>query len=89
MAFKILEEYGVEEHERGEPRVRLGILKISKNNIESLRKNTRYAKQDYRDVLCWAEYPNQSKNWPKPNSPKKQELIDKDERQYKEWLYGD
>lgn len=68
---------------------RLAILKISQNNLESLRKNTRYAKQDYRDVLAWAEYRKQSKNWPKPNSPKKQKLIKKDKQQYKEWLNND
>ncbi len=81
----ILSTYGEEKHEQEPYRVRLAILKLSKADIEEIRKTTKYAKQDFRDILTWAEYPRQSKKWSMPDGPKKQKLVDEDRKEYKEW----
>jgi hypothetical protein len=85
----VLNEYGKKNHEQEPDRVRLAIIKISDNTIESIKQNTVYAKQDFRDTLVAAEYPNQSKKWSMPDGPKKQELINKDKIQYEKWLFND
>ncbi len=85
----VLNEYGKEKHEQEPDRVRLAILKISDNEIESIKQNTMFAKQDFRDTLVAAEYPNQSKKWSLSDGPKKQKLIKKDKLQYEEWLFND
>src|SRR5436305_14816332 len=59
--LKLLDSYGVESHERERERVQLAILKLSEGNEEKLRQNVDVAKRDYRDVLFWAEYPEEAK----------------------------
>jgi hypothetical protein len=88
-ALDILYEYGKEKHEQEPDRVRLAILKISENKLESIKQNTMFAKQDFRDTLVAAEYPDQSKKWSMQDGPKKQKLIKKDRLQYEEWLNKD
>jgi len=85
----VLNKYGKENHEQEPDRVRLAILKISDNTIKSIKQNTHFAKQDFRDTLVAAEYPNQSKKWSMPDGPKKQKLINKDKIQYEKWLFND
>ena len=82
----ILEGYGAEDYEREADRVRLAILKLSTDEIESIQEHTEMAKQDYRDVLAWAEYPGQSKNWSMPDGAKKQKLVNADKEEYENWL---
>ena len=48
--------YGVEPFERERERVQLAILKLSKGDLDQLWYYLDRAKQDYRDVLYWAEY---------------------------------
>ena len=86
--ISILNEYGKEKHEQEPDRVRLAILKISIDTIESIKHNTDFAKQDFRDILVAAEYPNQSKEWSMPDGTKKQKLISKDRLQYENWLFN-
>ena len=81
-----LESYGTEKYEREPVRVRLAILKLSGSDIEAVKKNTTTARQDYRDILAWAEYPRQSKKWSMPNGPEKQKLIKADRLEYEQWL---
>ena len=88
-ASEILATYGNEKHERETERVRLAILKISGSDLDRIRRNTTLAKQDYRDTLVAAEYPNQGRNWQVPNGPAKQKLIEKDRQQYEKWLTED
>lgn len=57
----LLDTYGVESYEREPERVQLAILKLSEGNEERLREFVAVAKRDYRDVLLWAEYPEESK----------------------------
>lgn len=86
-AQAILDTYGQESYEQEQTRVRLAILKLvgSNPNIDKLKKYTSAAKTDYRDVLSWAEYPRQSKNWSAKNDEKHQ-LIAADLNEYQAWL---
>ena len=59
--IQLLDEYGVEPYERERERVQLAILKLSGGSEEKLREFLAVAKRDYRDVLFWAEYPEESR----------------------------
>jgi len=59
--LELLDTYGLAAHERERERVQLAILKLSDGNEEKLRQNVDVAKRDYRDVLFWAEYPEEAK----------------------------
>lgn len=81
-----LDAYGREEHERETSRVRLAILKLAGPDPDEIKKYTDAARQDYRDVLSWAEYPRQSKKGPVPDGPEKQKLVEADRAEYEKWL---
>ena len=53
---ELLDSYGVESYERERERVQLAILK--------LREFVAVAKRDYRDVLFWADNPEEAKLTP-------------------------
>ena len=55
--MEVLDLYGREPHERERERVQLAILQLSDGNPDRLRHFVAVAKQDYRDVLSWAEEP--------------------------------
>jgi len=55
VAMKILARYGAETHEREPQRVRLAAIELSGGNIEELERLIDQAKQDWRDILMWAE----------------------------------
>jgi hypothetical protein len=57
--MKLLNRYGSREGDRERERVQLAILKLSEGDPEKLRSNIEAALIDYRDVLAWAEYPEQ------------------------------
>jgi hypothetical protein len=57
----LLDSYGVESYERERERVQLAILKLSEGNEEKLREFVAVAKRDYRDVLFWAENPEEAR----------------------------
>lgn len=59
--LELLDSYGVEPDERERERVRLDILKLSGGSEEKVREYVAVAKRDYRDVLFWAEYPEESR----------------------------
>src|SRR5256885_4306066 len=69
----LLDAYGVESHERERERVQLAILKLSEGNEEKLREFVAVAKRDYRDVLLWAESPEEAKL----DTPEKRERVRK------------
>jgi hypothetical protein len=56
---RILDEYGTEPFERGRARVQLAILKLSEGRRDRLPELVAMAKRDYRDVLAYAEYPEE------------------------------
>ena len=57
----LLDTYGIESFERERERVQLAILKLSDGSEEKLREFVAVAKRDYRDVLFWADNPEESK----------------------------
>jgi hypothetical protein len=57
----LLDTFGVESRERERERVQLAILELSQGSEERLREYVAAAKRDYRDVLYWAEYPEDSR----------------------------
>ena len=71
--LEVLDRYGVESYERERERVQLAILKLSEGNEEKLREFVAVAKRDYRDVLFWAEYPEESRL----DTPEKRERVRK------------
>ena len=78
-----LARYGTEKHELEPDRVRLAILKLcDEEDAPDLERMVEFAKQDFRDVLAWAEYPNQSKKLFSGD----EELKAKDKAQYRAWL---
>jgi len=60
----LLAAYGAEPHEREVERVRLAILKLSAGNEQKIREYVAIAKKDYRDVLFWADHPEEAKLTP-------------------------
>src|ERR1700675_2853924 len=57
--IEFLDSYGAESYER--ERVQLAILKLSEGSEEKLRDFVAVAKRDYRDVLFWAENPEEAR----------------------------
>ncbi len=86
-----LDAYGTEPHEANRERVQLAILKLSEE--QKLGSPTSYvdaAKQDFRDVLAWAEYPSQMDAGPNsgcdPDGARRNRELD--EQQYQDWLHA-
>lgn len=84
--YHLLNNYGSESYEQEPYRVRLAVLKLSGSNISKIESITNYAKEDFRDVLTWAEYPRQSKKGTIPEGQKKEKLIEEDRKEYENWL---
>ena len=87
-----LESYGLEHHEREVERVQLAILKLSEGRLERIPELVAAAKRDYRDILMWAEYPEDGRAlWAaRPNlSPREQaeleSIRERDKEQYSRW----
>ncbi len=59
--LEILSSYGTEVHEREKERVLLAILDLSRGKVEAVCELVDRAKKDYRDVLFWLEYPEESR----------------------------
>ena len=88
-ALEILSEYGDEDWHKTPERVRVAALKLAAGSLERLRSAIETAKQDYRDVIAWAEYPAymQDVNPSDAIAPAaRQQVIDADWQQYVEWL---
>lgn len=85
----MLNEYGSEGWQRETDRVRLAVLKLAAGNMEKVRQGIETAKQDYRDVLAYAEYPGYMSRVPgtgtrPPDEVKR--IVDADWKQYQDWL---
>lgn len=88
-AMEILNEYGTEKWHRETDRVRLAALKLSGGTLDGLRRAVIAAKQDYRDVLGPAEFPDAMKAWSnltKLAAKDKERIYAEDWRQYESWL---
>jgi hypothetical protein len=71
--LEMLDTYGVESYERERERVQLAILKLSAGNENKLREFVTVAKRDYRDILFWADNPDEAKL----DTPEKRERVRK------------
>ncbi len=85
--MSILDQYGVESYEQERERVQIAILKLSEGEVKELEEGVKVARQDYRDVLAYAEYPLEMKEeaWTL-DEQKAKEIREKDRKQYLEWL---
>ena len=87
--FTVLESYGTEKWHIEAHRVRAAVLKLAAGDLEQLRNRIGQARSDWRDVLSEAEYPGYTKVWSRIDKfppEKRQQVIDKDWRQYQEWF---
>jgi len=84
--------YGVVPHEREAPRVRLAIVKLSAGQLDRVKDLVGQAKQDYRDVLMWAEFPDEGRSlWTtSARTPEQQKELSairqRDLEQHARWL---
>jgi len=69
----MLDSSGVKSYERERERIRLDILKLNVGSEKKVREYVAVAKRDYRDVLFWAEYPEESRF----DTPEKKERVRK------------
>ena len=87
-----LDEYGARSFERERVRVQLAILKLSDGHRDRLAELVSMAKKDYRDVLAYAEYPEEMTigfiEMTKLSPKEVQAVRKRDETQYYEWLEG-
>lgn len=87
--LQVLLQYGGREGDRERERVQLAILKLSDGDSVKLRSNVEAALLDYRDVLAWAEYPEQMRSGnTRDNSSmdEYEEMLRRDREQYLQWL---
>ncbi len=73
--------------ERNDQHTQLAVLKLSEGNLENLYYALEAAKSDWRDVLAWAEYPEEMKNdtW-KMDAEEVEKIRERDRQQYLNWL---
>jgi hypothetical protein len=85
----ILDQYGG-SGEPGRTRVQLAILKLCEGRKERLPELVRMAKRDYRDVLAYAEYPEEMKtdvaDLIKMSKEERKAMRQRDKEQYRKWL---
>ncbi len=82
-----LEAYGSEKHETDVERVYLAILKLcDEQGAADPSAYVEKAKRDPRDVIAWAETPNQMAFGPTDDPATSEGLRKKDEEQYRAWL---
>ena len=90
--MNILDKYGAESYERGRARVQLAILKLSEGGRDRLEDLVRMAKMDYRDVLAYAEYPEEMRigflGMSQLPAEEVKAVRQRDREQYLEWLGG-
>lgn len=81
---RVLDEYTGPEA----PRVRLAIVKLcDEDGHDKLRHHVDTARQDYRDVLAWAEYPQQLRpDWFSLSVTERAKVVKADRQQFARWL---
>jgi hypothetical protein len=83
----IIGRYGSAPHEREAVRVRVAALKLSGGKLSELERVIAHAQRDYRDVLAWAEYPEEliQPTWRLPEGQVAR-IRGADRAQYLAWL---
>jgi hypothetical protein len=86
--MEVLSSYGKASYHRERNRVHLGILKLADSKPDSLAFYTQLACDDYRDLLCAAEYPLTSKRYGlrKKDPEHYKKLAQNEIREYDRWL---
>lgn len=85
--WEILSRYGTKKHEQEPLRVYLAILKLcDENPAKDLAGWVETARQDFRDVLAWAESPNLMQITFASNAERKAAIRERDNAQYLAWL---
>jgi hypothetical protein len=88
--IKILQGYGQEKYEEDSPRIQLAIIKLSDGDLDKLEEYVNLAKRDYRDVLAFAEYPEEIRTgfvgMEKLSEEEAKALRGRDREQYLSWL---
>ena len=88
----ILDGYGGEGRVWGRQRVQLAILKLSGGQRERLPELVEMAKRDYRDVVAYAEYPEEMRLGPvairRRSRREARAVRERDKAQYRRWLRG-
>jgi len=87
-ALTILDTYGVDSWLREVHRVQLALLKISEGNLDKLQLYTHGAKDDFRDTLIPAEYPEEYQASSKTPPEEMTAIRKRDREQYEAWLAG-
>jgi len=88
-AMSILNEYGTEDWQHRVQRVRLAVLKLACGDLQALRREIDVAKNDYRDALAYAEYPEYMQKVSPSGGladAKRERIIRADWAQYQSWL---
>jgi hypothetical protein len=87
--LQILDRFGVDPHETEQARVQLAILKLSGGDKGELSRQVAAAKSDFRDLLAYAEYPEQMASgglaFP-ANLKRLRQIEEQDREQYLNWL---
>jgi len=88
--MKILDQYGERSFETGVERVQLGILKLCNGDLDQLEELVQMAKADFRDILAYAEYPEELNEgfvrMGKKSEEEAKEIRQRDIKQYLDWL---
>lgn len=88
----ILDQYGTEPFEQGRARVHLAILKLSEGDKQRLAELVAMAKRDFRDVVAYAEYPEEARlgfvAMKQLSQEEAQSVRSRDREQYTRWLEG-
>ena len=77
----IMSQYSDNDGLRG----KTAILKVAGSDLNEIRRCTEAACRDYRDVLSWAEYPEQLEAGFGANDPA---MLNRDRKQYQTWIDG-
>jgi hypothetical protein len=80
---ELLARYGGEAWHREPLRVRMACLKIADGDVPALRRAVGTAYNDYRDVLCTAEYQRYARA---PDAAARERAIDRDWTELQDWL---
>src|SRR4051812_13555457 len=89
-ALSTLEQYGGDTQPEA-TRVRLAILKVEGADMARLQLGVNGAKQDYEDILAWAESPTETRlrlGNRKLTPHQWAEIAAQDQKQYEDWLHG-
>ena len=82
----ILHWYGDQDYQLEHERVRLAALKLADGDLDQLKQAINTARRDYRDILAWAEVPNEMDRAFGRNKMTRNEAVLADRSQMSDWL---